>query len=81
MLSILLLFLERLLLWVFSTLEHLSFFKTKQVSNNTKVCYTTIFKTISCVCSKNNGEGHVEKSFISIAGLLVRFPTLPSGSD
>ena len=42
--------------------------------------YTAIFKTISCVCSKNNGESHVEKSFLAIAGLLVRFLTLPSGS-
>ena len=35
---------------------------------------------MSCVCSKNNGEGHVEKSFLAIAGLLVRFLTLPLGS-
>ena len=32
----------------------------------------------TCVCRKNNREGHVEKSFLWIAGLLVRFLTLPS---
>ena len=37
-------------------------------------------KTISCVCSENNGEGHVKKSLLAIADLLVRFLTLPSDS-
>ena len=37
-----------------------------------------LFKTISCIYSENNGEGNVKKSFLAIAGLLVRFLTLPS---
>ena len=42
-----------------------------------KMCYK---QDMLCVCSKNNGEGHVEKSFLATAGLLVRFLTLPSAS-
>ena len=30
---------------------------------------------------KNNGEGHVKKSFLAVADQLFRFLTLPSDSD
>ena len=64
---------------IFSSLKHLSFFKTKL--GTYKSSFTLhFFKTISGVYSKNNGEGHVKKSFLVIAGLLFRFLTLPSDS-
>ena len=56
---------------IFSSLEDLKY----------KSFFTLLyFYIISCVCSKNNGEGHVEKGLLAIVGLLVRFLTLPSDS-
>ena len=64
---------------IFSTLKHLSFFKTS--FSKYKGSFTLqLFKTLSGVCSKNNGEGHVKKSFLAIAGLLFKFLTLPAAS-
>ena len=52
---------------IFPALKHLPFLKAKPVSHSTKVFHTVtftlqLFKTISGVFSKNNGEGHVKKS-------------------
>ena len=65
---------------IFSTLKQLPFFKTKLVSFNIKVCLHYNLKTISWVCSKNNGDGHLKKRFLAISGLLVRFFKLASDS-
>ena len=47
---------------IFSTLKHLSFFKTKPVSHSIKGLLTLqLFKTISGVCSKNKVEGMYKK--------------------
>ena len=63
----------------------LSNFSAKIFSSLEDLKYKSFFKLlyfyiISRVCSKNNGEGHVEKGLLAIVGLLVRFLTLPSDS-
>ena len=64
-----------------TSLKNLPFFKTKLVSHSIKGSFTLeLFKTISGVCSKNKVEGHVQKSFLAVAGLPFRFLTLPSNS-
>ena len=53
--------------------QHQHFF-SKLVFHNIKVCSQYNFlNQVPCVCSKNNGEGHVKKSSSAVAGLLVKF--------
>ena len=59
---------------IFSTLKHLSFFKTKLVSHSIKVCSHSNFLKPFLVYVVNIIER-------VIAGLLFRFLTLPSDSD
>ena len=64
---------------IFSSLKHLSFFKTKLVSDSIKVrSHCNFLKSFLVYVKKNNGEDHVKKRFLAITGLLFRFLTLPS---